>query len=393
MNAAAVICECNPFHKGHQYIFAKAKNEAECVIAVMSGNFVQRAEAACFDKYARAKAIISSGADLVIELPFPWSSASAEYFASAGVSLADAMGADILVFGAANSNSSLHQKIAEYLCSDEYARRFAEKSAEDSRSLGSAQLRERCLRERFGETVVDIMRSPNDILAIEYCKENFRMGQRLCLKAAERISETTDPAFRGATALREMLNQESPNAIAPYIPANACEIFKAEYASGRYVRQERWERILFEALRMMGDCSRDTAEGRDGVMARLMQCAEKAVSAKEMFSLAATKKYTNARFRRAALYNVLSVTESALNETPCFTQLLAASKNGCRYLSENRKNISVDLLTKPSAVEKLDECARRQYEMLCNADRLYTLCTEETQPAGAYLKRTPYIDK
>ena len=92
----AVICEFNPLHEGHKFILAEAKRRADAVVCIMSGNFVQRGGSAVRDKYERAKDAASAGADLVVELPFPWCSAPAEFFARAGVTIASALGADTL---------------------------------------------------------------------------------------------------------------------------------------------------------------------------------------------------------------------------------------------------------------------------------------------------------
>ena len=75
MKTAAIICEFNPLHHGHAHILGEIRKRADCVIAVMSGNFVQRAEPALIDKYTRAELAVRGGADLVVELPPPFSSA------------------------------------------------------------------------------------------------------------------------------------------------------------------------------------------------------------------------------------------------------------------------------------------------------------------------------
>ena len=80
---SAIICELNPLHEGHKHIFSAAKEKSDVLIAVMSGNFVQRGETAVYDKYKRARSVLSAGADLVLELPFPYSASSAEFFARA----------------------------------------------------------------------------------------------------------------------------------------------------------------------------------------------------------------------------------------------------------------------------------------------------------------------
>lgn len=96
-----VICEYNPLHKGHMYQIAKAKEltNADFLVCIMSGNFVQRGENAVFDKFSRAKAAIDAGADAVVELPVIYALQSAEYFAYGGVQIADSIGCTHLCFG------------------------------------------------------------------------------------------------------------------------------------------------------------------------------------------------------------------------------------------------------------------------------------------------------
>ena len=93
MRSSGVICEFNPFHGGHAYLLSRMREQVGadgCVVCLMSGRFVQRGEAAMADPYLRAETALAGGADLVLELPFPWSAGSAEFFASAGVRSAPA---------------------------------------------------------------------------------------------------------------------------------------------------------------------------------------------------------------------------------------------------------------------------------------------------------------
>ena len=109
MKTVAIISEYNPFHSGHKYQIERIREEFgsdTAIVAVMSGNFTQRGEIAFFSKGARAKAAVLSGVNLVLELPFPFSSSSAEFFAKSGVRIADSIGADYLSFGSESGNLS-----------------------------------------------------------------------------------------------------------------------------------------------------------------------------------------------------------------------------------------------------------------------------------------------
>ena len=126
MKFAAIICEYNPFHFGHEYQIrelrrlVREKYGSETVVAaIMSGSFTQRGEPAVFGKYVRARAALSCGADLVVELPAPWSMSGAEFFALGGVAIAKRLGADILAFGGESELSVLKEN-AKRLASSEF---------------------------------------------------------------------------------------------------------------------------------------------------------------------------------------------------------------------------------------------------------------------------------
>ena len=106
IKTVGIICEYNPFHNGHKYHIEQAKKitGADAAVCIMSGNFVQRGEAAVCDKFSRSKAAVLGGADLVLELPVVYSLSCAEKFASGAVEILDKIGVDYLCFGAECGN-------------------------------------------------------------------------------------------------------------------------------------------------------------------------------------------------------------------------------------------------------------------------------------------------
>ena len=89
MKTLGIITEYNPFHQGHAYMLERAKRKADAdrVVVIMSGSFVQRGEPAIFDKWTRTAAALKNGADLVLELPVLFAAANAEAFARGAVRL------------------------------------------------------------------------------------------------------------------------------------------------------------------------------------------------------------------------------------------------------------------------------------------------------------------
>ena len=120
LSVAGIIAEFNPLHNGHKYLIDCAKSENDFVVCVISGNFVQRGDVAIIPKFKRAEAALLSGADLVLELPVPWSMSTAQNFALGGVSQLAALGVDTLYFGSECGDSALLERIADVIASEEF---------------------------------------------------------------------------------------------------------------------------------------------------------------------------------------------------------------------------------------------------------------------------------
>jgi predicted nucleotidyltransferase len=158
MKTVAVISEYNPFHLGHAYQFAEIRRiygEDTAIIAVMSGNFVQRGDVAVLGKFDRAEAAVRAGASLVLELPFPFSCSSAEHFAFAGVSLADDLGVvDVLSFGSECGDVSLLSDVAGKMSDPNFIRFFREKLRDKAeKDKGYARVLEESLCAFFGQAL------------------------------------------------------------------------------------------------------------------------------------------------------------------------------------------------------------------------------------------------
>lgn len=178
MKIAGITAEYNPFHKGHAYQIDKTRCDAgaQYVIAVMSGNFVQRGAPAVFDKYLRTEAALMSGVDLVLELPAVYACASAEFFASGAVSLLDSLGCvNILSFGSELGKIEMLQSAAEVLTGE--PEKFREALKENLKAGDSfPRARAAALRSYFdgANEVSELLRQPNNILAVEYCRALLR---------------------------------------------------------------------------------------------------------------------------------------------------------------------------------------------------------------------------
>ncbi len=394
MKVAAVICELNPLHHGHAYLFEQVRKEADCIVALMSGNFVQRGDAAILDKYARAEMAVHAGADLVLELPFPWCTASAEYFARAGTILSDKLSVNTLAFGVGTENTSLLSAAASFFADPDVEKKLQMQNRDGAAADGAAVFREKCLKSFLGDGGEDILQSPNDILAIEYLKQLHLAESSMQTQMIRRLNTEMNPKFLGATQIRSLLSNSSLSEVSDHVPEYVYSKLISAIETGELAASEKLFSLAFFALRT--ECAVSDfipADGDGGLFQRICRAADMAVSPEEMLKLAATKKYTNARIRRVLLYYLLKISRDILHESPAVTTVLAANKTGCDFLSSHRKSSPLSFITKPAEYRRLDDAARIQYERILAADRLYTLCMNKPVPADHFLRQSPYIEK
>ena len=165
MAVAGIIAEYNPFHRGHAWQIQEVRRRLgadTAVVACMSGNFVQRGDFAILAKHPRAEAALAGGVDLVLELPTPWSAATAERFAQGGAAVLAAAGVVThLVFGC--ETGSLPPLAAAAECLDSPAFREA-LGRYTGRGMTFAAARQAAARGLIGGAA-DCLSTPNNILA------------------------------------------------------------------------------------------------------------------------------------------------------------------------------------------------------------------------------------
>lgn len=398
----SIICEYNPFHTGHMYQINKTREifgDETVILCVMSGHFVQRGDVAVFDKFARAEAAVRCGANLVLELPFPFSCASAEYFAGAGVYISDCAGADTLVFGSECGDIEKLKRASEVMSGEEF-----KKSLTEVKDTGIVKLRQRIYAEITGENSdisVDPLRRDisNDILAVEYINaikkicDNRIIPYAIKREGAGYNDESSEMNFMSATGIRKMISENRFSEATEYIPDAAYDVFLREIEKkSSPASMKNIEREIMSFFRLAEPESLlNIADMTGGLQYRLIETTKNSVDIESFFKMAQTKKYTNARIRRAALFGILGVTEKMLKKYPMYTQVLAADEKGRAKLKNIKKSEKIELLTKPSDYDKLSDGAKKQCELSIKGDALYTLSLPEREFAGIYLKKSPFI--
>lgn len=196
-----VVAEFNPFHEGHRYLLRTAKEEcgADYVIAVMSGDFVQRGEPAFFSKYERAEKAVLGGVDLLLQMPLCFSVSSAEDFARSGISMLSDCGiVDELVFGSESGRRERLEEIASFLLrEDREGTAFSARLRDGLRKGQSFPCaREKALSEFFPGLSLSL--SSNDLLGLEYLKALKSLGNPFPFRLIPR-----NMRLRSAHSIRE----------------------------------------------------------------------------------------------------------------------------------------------------------------------------------------------
>lgn len=396
MKTIAIICEYNPFHRGHAAQIAVLRDRyPDCrIVCLMSGNFTQRGEPAILPLYDRAEMAIVCGADLVLELPQPWASGSAEYFAAGGVQIANRLGViDMLAFGCETADMDLILHTAERLDSPAFAHALAADSAPGE---GSAARIARVWRTLYGDDG-GLLSQPNNLLAVQYCLALRRQNSSIRPLAMLRIgSGYRETALTGelpsATAVRQaILSGTAPEELAAYLPPAAVSIIRRSMDAGRApVAPAALAQAVLSYYRMADpDALAACASMRGGLNFRLCCAAHEAESWEAFQSLAATKVYTNSRIRRAVLHGMLGVKEADLTAAPSCTLLLAANANGRAILAEIRRKEGIPVVTKPADLCRF--ASPRELMLRRRADALYTLAMPKGRESGTFVRCTPYF--
>lgn len=403
MPFVAIICEYNPFHNGHEYQIKKIREEFgkdTTIIAIMSGNYTQRGETAILDKLTRAECAVECGANLVLELPFPYSVSSAELFAGAAVHIADSLGViDYLSFGSECGSIEELTSYAENCLSKEYSELLSKNIASDElSSLGYAKICEATYKELYGENTV--AQRPNNILALEYIKALIKSGSNIKPHTIKRVGadfdeeSITEGSIQSASAIRQSVLSGDISAL-EHIPNAAKPIILNSIAGGQFpCDMERLAVAVISNLRLNpADASCNIHDVSGGLYNRLRSASFKANTIKELVSLTETKKYTNARIYRAIWYSYLGVTSSDVKKAPEYTQLLAMDKQGRACLKEIGKRSSIPVLTKPSRLSVLSDKGRRQKALSDRADSVFQLTKPEPPSGNFSLTFTPFVKK
>ncbi len=350
MSVIGIVCEFNPFHNGHKHLIDSVKQQGDIVVCVMSGNFVQRAEPAIFPKDVRVKAALLNGADIVLELPFVYATASAEFFAYNAVKILDAFGCDKLAFGTENATIEQLNKIVDTLYDDDFNDKI-KKYLQSGESYASA--RHLALKTYGNDFDIDM---PNNILAVEYIKAIRKINSKIepvCINrnGAGYNDDFAVEEFASATHIRSLINQNI--SFEKYVPENCYPLYLECIENGNYVSQEKYELASLVLLRTrLYDNKENIACMAEGLENRIDEAIKISLSLNELYDNVKTKRYAHSRIRRAVLSKQFCVYNDDLNIDVPYCRLLGFNENGGKNLGELVNSCSLPFITRFSDISK-----------------------------------------
>lgn len=423
MQVTGIIAEYNPFHNGHRYQIERVREEnpGAHIVAVISGSFTQRGEAAVLDKWQRARLAVAGGADVVLELPLVFAVRSAQDFARGGVALLDRLGiVDELAFGAEEKSiakiakiastidnpamqSSLHEKISG-------GQSYATALTEAIRLVVDDSITSTTNTTNTSTDYSALLHQPNNILAIEYLRSlkalDSPIAPLLIPRAGAGYHDSDIAAPNAsATAVRRLLTAASERAtsvasVAQAIPATISELLTGDerallaaalplatldaISDITPAELPQLERLFLPLrtllLRSRYDELQSIYSINEGLENRIVDCAQRASSYAELIAATTTKRYSASRISRTLLYILLGLTATDTRELdacgPLYARLLAVGPRGRELLPLIKARASIPLITKTSAYLTSKKRGEKNLTSLEKMLRYDTLCTD-----------------
>ena len=391
MNFVGIIAEYDPFHSGHALQLRMLRQRGASTIAVcMSTGVVQRGGIPILPEAVRVRTALAAGADLVVALPAPYANASAEQFAAAGVHLLAALGCDTLAFGAETPEPAPLQAAAAALCSAAFPAALRSQ-LESGQPFAAARA---AAAETLCPGAADLLQTPNNILGIEYCKAILEQEApmtpvplpRVGAGHGQALAESGHAQFASASALRALWAEQGADALTPYVPEKALELYKKAEIDGMYTDHAAAGRCELALLRAA--CARPepfaavrgVSEGLDH---RLENAVRSCTGLPQLLNALTTVRYPRARMRRLAMDAALGYAAETVPVLPPYLHLLGARRKALVLL----KHASLPLSHSLAKLEKENDACARMAAAQAAASDFGALCRRVPGPMGGVYRQ------
>lgn len=377
INTTALIVEYNPFHNGHQYHLNQSKkiSQNDNLIVLMSGNFSQRADPTLLDKWARTKAALSCGADLVIELPLVYNIRSAEYFAHYSIlTLENTKIVDSVVFGSESGNIKLLTAVAEALINEkkqfkDQLKFYLEKGFDFPTARSEALIETSGCYQNLNlfsqNEIKKVLNSPNNILAVEYLKSLLTINSKIKAQTIKRRgsdyhSLKAEQNFASASMIRTLFNNKDKKTALKQtkalMPLKSWEILKTEINKGRFVKEKSRNKLLTKTVdiirRLKAEDLKKYKGITNGLENRFIEKSAAEFKAASFLNSLKSKNLTESRLKRKLLQIYFELNAERINKTaanaPHYLRVLGVKKGKEFLISQLNKYSELNIIINPA---------------------------------------------
>lgn len=333
MEIIGIICEYNPFHNGHIYHINKIKEmyPDSVLIACISSSFCERGEISILNKWSKTYIALYNNVDLVVELPFVYSSQSADIFSYGALKMLSCLGVNKLIFGSECNNIKVLKDIANIqLNNDEFDKKvkyYLDKGNNYPTSLSNS----------IKDFNLGLINSPNDLLGISYIKEIIRNNyniEPICIKRTNSYhSLDVNSDIISASGIRNLIKSNSD--ISNYVPS--------------FVVSNVYKNIdIFKYLKYKILCSNDLSIYQtvdEGLGFRIKKYIDNSNSLDDLVNFVKTKRYTYNKINRMFIHILTSLTKDEAKLDIDYIRVLGFNDKGKKYLKDIKNNTGIDVYT------------------------------------------------
>ena len=339
MESIGIIAEYNPFHNGHLYHIKKIKEKYPdaTIILVMSGNFTERGDIALIDKWKRTKIALLSGIDLVIELPFPFATQSADYFSYGAITLLEKLKVEKVIFGSESDDIETLNLIAKTQLDNEDFDKLIKIYSKLGKNYPTA------ISLAIKDLTNKEITTPNDLLGVSYIKTILKYNYKIIPETIKRTNdyhnEIMNEEISSATAIRKALKEGKSvkKQVPEYTYSYLCDL----HFMDDYYQILKYKIITEKDLSIYTSVE----EGLDKLLKKEIT---RASSYDDLIKHIKSKRYTYNKLQRMLLHILCNFTKEEKNNFNEITyiRILGLNNKGQKYLNNIKKDLDIPLISK-----------------------------------------------
>lgn len=390
-----IIAEYNPLHNGHIYHIRETRRigKVDFVVAIISGNFMQRGVPAILDKWTRGRLAVEAGSvDLVLEIPYFIATESAEYYAKGSIGILESLGViDSVSFGSEKGSVEELKDIAKLLREEpfKYSDKLTEYIAE---GMSFPKARERAVAEFLGDEYSKMLRLPNNILAVEYLKHIKSMQAITIKRQGGYHADDAGPEYPSATGIRKKILDNKYDIVKNSVPREVYEEITNNSISGLSKNMKEYFNLIRTEIVKRNSSELENIQGiTEGLENKIKKEIRYHDDYKGFVSSVKSKRYTMTAIERGLNHILMSIdkkeVEEAFENEMWYTRVLALNDRGAFVLKKAKEKAGIKILNNINKEEKLPELFK--YDIM--ASDIYNIITGKDMYKNSDFVMKPYI--